>query len=129
MIDIFNEIYTAIKGVLPANVKMSSVYTNSPSEYPFVSVEEINNSTYRPTIDGLKNENYAEIDFEFNIITKGEQKKSLGTDLLVLIDTKMNDLGFVRVTKNNFQNTNETIYRIIVRYTAIVSQDKKIYRR
>ena len=129
MIDIFNEVYTIIKSVLPTNVKMSSVYTNSPSEYPFVSVEEINNATVRQSIDGCKNENFAELDYEINIYTKGDSKKSLGNSLLVAIDDKLNELGFIRTTKNSFQDTNETIYRIIVRYTAIVSKDHKIYRR
>ena len=129
MIDIFNEVYTQVKNVLPTNVKTSSVYTNSPSEYPFISIEEINTATHRASIDGLKNENFADIDYELNIYTHGEGKKSQGDSLLALVDDKLNELGFVRTTKNHFQNANETIYRIIVRYTAIVSKDHKIYRR
>lgn len=131
MIDIFNEVYTDVVNTLTeydANITCSSVYTNTPTSYPFVSIEEIDNAIYERGSD-CETENFAYIDYEINIYAKDPLKKSQCDGILNVVDNKMNVLGFVRTTKNNIQNSNETIYRIIVRYTAVVSKNHTIYRR
>ncbi len=130
MIDICNELYTLLVNALASydtNIKTSSVYTNTPSSYPFVSFEEIDNSEYLLTKDLCGNENHAQVDYEINIWTKSPNKKSKGDKILQVVDTLMKRYNFDRMTKNNFQSSDETTYRIVIRYSGIVSKEHKVY--
>ena len=130
MIDIFNELFTLLKNTLATydpNIKTASVYTNMPSEYPFVSFEEIDNSEYEQSRDWCGNENHAQIEYEINIYTQNPQKKSKGDKILQVVDTLMKTYNFVRQTKNVFQSPDETTYRIVIRYSGIVSKEHKVY--
>lgn len=132
MIEIFNELYTLLKTALTtydSDIKMSSVYTNTPSEYPFVSFEELNDSVYEQGSDCCEIENFANKDYEVNIYTKEPNKKSNADKICQVVDTFMKSKGFIRMFKNSMQTTNETTYRIIVRYNGVVSKEKVIYRR
>lgn len=131
MIDISNAVYTLVKTALneyDATVKTSNVYTNTPSGYPFVSVEEIDNAVDMDTSDCAV-ENHAIVQYEINIYTKDPLKRSKGMEILQVVDGLLASYNFVRVSKNELQDTNETTYRIIARYEAVVSKDKVIYRR
>ena len=132
MIDIFNELFTLVANTLTTydnTISLSSVYTNMPSDYPFVSVEEIEDSVYEQGSDCCEIENFATKDYEINIYTKNPNKKSKGDSIAQVIDTLFKSKGFVRTSKNVFQSENETIYRIIIRYSGVVSQDHRVYRR
>lgn len=130
MIDIFNQVFTLVRNALKThneNITVSSVYTNMPSKFPFVSVEEIENSVDTATSDSCEVENSALVQYEINIY---EHTKSKATEILQVVDNLLKGYNFVRVSKNHFQNDNdETIYLYIVRYEAIVSKDHTIYRR
>lgn len=131
MIDISNEVYTLVKNALnlhDANIGTSNVYTNTPSKYPFVSVEEIENMVDTETSD-CQVENHAVVQYELNVYAKDPQKRAKAYEILQVVDTLLASYGFVRVSKNDIQDTNETVYRIVLRYEAIVSQEKVIYRR
>lgn len=133
MIDISNELYTLVKNALNAydnTIGTSSVYTNTPSVYPFVSVEEIDNMVDMDTSDSCHVENHAEIQYEINIYAKDPIKKSKAYAILQVVDSLLGSYNFVRRSKNDFQEgNNETTYHIILRYSAVVSQDHTIYRR
>ena len=132
MINIFNELYTLLVNTLNAyddTIKTSSVYINIPSSYPFVSLEEIDNRVYEQGSDDGDIENYAETEYEVNIYTKNPNKKSNGDSILNVVDNLFKQYGFVRTTKNVFQSSDETTYRIVVRYYGVVSKDHVIYRR
>lgn len=132
MINIFNQVYTLLNDTLIAydsNIATSSVYTNTPSKYPFVSLEEIDNSVYEQGSDCCEIENFVNVDYEVNIYTQNANKKSKADGIADVVDTLMKSKGFTRVSRNILQDTNETIYRIVMRYTGIVSKDHIIYRR
>jgi hypothetical protein len=132
MINIFNELYTYLVETL-ANyddkIKTSSVYTNTPSSYPFVSLEEIDNSVYEQGSDNVETENFANVEYEVNIYTQSQMKKSQADGISQVVDELFNRKGFTRITRNILQDTNETTYRIIIRYHGVVSKEKVIYRR
>ncbi len=128
MINIFNETYTLLSNSLGSSVHTSSVYTNTPSEYPFVSLEEIGNDIHRSSSDGCNIENCANIDFELNVYTKHPNKKTKADDLLNTIDDLFTNLGFIRTTKMPMPSTDETIYRVVVRYSGVVSKNHTVYR-
>jgi len=132
MIDIFNELYTLFVNNLTtydASIDTSSVYTNTPSKFPFVSFEEINNSVYERGSDSCDIENYADVEYEIGIYTREPNRKSKGDAIAQVVDTFMKSYGFIRVTKNSFQDSDETTYRIVMRYSGVVSKDSVIYRR
>ena len=132
MIDNFNEIYTRITTALKtydSNVKTSSVYTNTPSSYPFVSIELIEDSVYEQGIDSGDVENFAVNSYEINVYAKGNLAMSNARKLLEVADNFMKSIGFTRISKTPLQDQNETIYRFIARYEGVVSKDLKVYRR
>lgn len=132
MINIFNELYTLLTNALAIydnKIKTSSVYTNTPSSYPFVSLEEIDDSVYEQGSDCCEIENFANKDYEVNIYTQNPNKKSIADGISQVVDTLMKSKGFIRVTKTPLQDTNETTYRIVLRYSGVVSKDHIIYRR
>ena len=132
MIDIFNELYTLVVNTLTTydnTISYSSVYTNMPTNYPFVSMEEISDSVYTNGSDSDEIENFANKEYEINIYTKNPNKKSKCDSIAQVVDTLLKSKGFVRVSKNILQDENETIYRLIVRYSGVVSKDHNIYRR
>lgn len=132
MIDIFNQVYTSLVNALhehDSKIETASVYTNMPSKYPFVSLEEIGNAVYEQTSDSCDIENHADIEYEVNIYTQNPNKKSKGDGIAQVVDTHFKTLGFVRMTRNILQNQDDTTYRIILRYRGVVSKDHVIYRR
>ena len=132
MINVFNEVFTLLVNTLASydnNIKTSSVYVNMPSEYPFVSLEEINNSVYEQTSDSCDIENHALIELEANIYTKNPLKKSKADGIANVIDGLLKSYNFVRQSKNVLQDSNETTYRIVLRYSGVVSKDSVVYRR
>lgn len=132
MIDISNELYTLLVNELALydnSIETSSVYTNVPSKYPFVSFEEIDNSIYENGMDDSEIENFVNVDYEINVYTKNPSKKSKATAIANVVDTLMKNKGFIRRTMNSLQNTDETTYRIVIRYSGVVSKDQVVYRR
>lgn len=131
MINIFNELYTKMCQALTSydtSIKTASVHINIPSSYPFVSLEEINSADYERGSD-CRVENFDLNEYEVNIYTKSPLAKSKADEIFNVIDDLFHELGFVRQSKNPFQNTDETLYLIVVRYSCVVSRNKVIYRR
>lgn len=132
MIDVFNELYTYLVDTLTSydkKIKTSGVYINVPSSYPFVSFEEIDNSVYERGSDSCDIENLTSVDYEINIYTQNPEKKSKADGIAQVVDTLMKSKGFTRISKNILQDTNETTYRLILRYSGVVSKDGVVYRR
>ena len=132
MINIFNELYTHLVNALASydeKIKTASVYTNTPSSYPFVSFEEIEDSVYEQGSDDWTIENYANKQYEINIYTQNPNKKSKADGIANVVDTLMSSKGFTRITKNSLQDPNETTYRIVIRYSGVVSKENVVYRR
>ena len=132
MIDISNEIYTDLSKALAlydTNIETAGVYQNAPSHYPFVSFEEIDNSIYENGMDCCEIENFVNVDYEINIYTQNKDKKSKGDKIANVVDTLLKSKGLVRITRNILQDTNETTYRIVMRYSGVVSKDHIVYRR
>lgn len=131
MIDIFNELFTLLDTTLHnynANIETATVFTNMPSSYPFVSLEEIGNSVHEQT-SNCKVENHADIEYEVNIYTQDPNKKGNADEIAGIVDTFFASLGFVRMSKTPMQSSDETTYRIVLRYMGVVSQNHVIYRR
>ena len=134
MIDIENEVFTQIATKLREEFNGISVYgeyTKAPAKFPAVSIEEKANTVYQRTQDSGNIENHASLMYEVNVYSnKKTGKKSECKDLFSVIDDEFSAMGFTRILKDTIPNLEDaTIYRMIGRYTAVVSTDKVIYRR
>ena len=134
MIDIENEVFdkvaTRVREQFP-DIFMTGEYVNSPSSFPAVSLVEMDNSTRESTIDSGSNENHANVMYEVNVYSnKTTGKKTECKTIIALIDNEMTAMGFVRSTITPVPNEyDSTIYRMVARYRAAVSNNHKIYRR
>ena len=80
MIDVENQVFTELKTKLTtnmSNIKVDSVFQNTPSSFPFVSCEMIDNSKNLSTADMCGKENGADTTFEVHIYSKSQHKKTL----------------------------------------------------
>ena len=134
MIDIesmvFDRVASRVREQFP-DIFMTGEYVNSPPSFPAVSLVEMDNSIRESTIDSGSNENHANVMYEVNVYSnKSAGKKSECKEILALIDTEMTAMGFVRSTLTPVPNEyDSTIYRIVGRYRAAISNDHTIFRR
>ena len=134
MIDCENEIFSSVAKVVRESypsVSISGEYIRTPSEFPFVSFVEMSNTAYDRTQSSGGLENHASLMYEVNIYSnKTSGKKSECKAIAALIDNEMATLGFSRTMLQPIPNMDDaTIYRMTGRYTAVISKDKKLYRR
>jgi len=132
MLDIENEVFNDLTELLVnafPTITTSSVYTNTPSKYPFVSIEEISSSVNINEETSCNIDEITNVGFEVNVYSKDPQKKSNAKAMAKVVDEYMIEKGFYRVSKTPMQDDNETIYRFVLRYNGNISLDNKIYRR
>ena len=134
MIDIENDVFSAIATDLRAeypSIYVVGEYVKTPSKFPCVSIIEMDNQSYRNTEDSASSENHVSVMYEVNIYSNKTVGKKMECKVIAsLIDERMLALGFARTMLQPIPNLDDsTIYRIVGRYSAIVSQGKEIYRR
>jgi hypothetical protein len=134
MIDYENEIFSTVaESVRKAypSVFISGEYVRTPPKFPFVSLVEMSNTAYDRTQTGGSLENHASLMYEVNVYSnKTSGKKSECKAIATLIDNELATLGFSRTMLQPIPNMDDaTIYRMTGRYTAVISKDKKLYRR
>ena len=127
---IFDRVAMQVREVFPG-IFMTGEYVKSPSSFPAVSLVEMDNGTRTDTIDSGSNENHANVMYEVNVYSnKSTGKKSECKAIIALIDKEMLAMGFSRVTLTPVPNEyDSTIYRMVARYRASVSDNNTIYRR
>ena len=134
MIDYENEIFNAVATVVRArhpDIYMVGEYVKTPPKFPFVSLVEMDNQSYQRTEDSGSSENHVSVMYEVNVYSnKTVGKKTECKAIATLIDEQMLALGFARTMLQPIPNLDDaTIYRMVGRYSAIISKDKKIFRR
>ena len=134
MIDIESEVFNAVATEVRAKYPDSCVvgeYVKTPPKFPSVSIIEVDNKSYRQTEDSGSSENHASVMYEVNVYSnKAVGKKTECKDIIALIDERMLALGFARTMLQPIPNLDDaTIYRMVGRYSAIISKDKMIFRR
>lgn len=134
MIDYENWIYTLIATALRDEFESINVYgevVRKPAEFPTVMIDERNNSALERTQDSGSLENHAQLMYEVNVYSnKQAGKKAECKAILKVIDDEFQKLGFTRTLKEPIDNLDDaTIYRMVARYTAVISADGTIYRR
>lgn len=134
MIDIENPIFGIISSALRAEfdpIFVYGEYVKAPASFPAVSIEERGNSAYQRTQDSGSLENHVSLMYEINVYSnKQVGKKSECKAIFAVIDNEFQKMGFTRIMKEPVANLEDgTIYRMVGRYTAVVSVGGTIYRR
>ena len=134
MIDIENEVFNTVATDVRAkypDIYMVGEYVKTPPKFPCVSLVEMDNQSYQQTEDSGSVENHASLMYEVNIYSnKTAGKKSECKAIAALIDERMLALGFARTMLQPIPNLDDaTIYRMVGRYSAVISKNKSVYRR
>ena len=134
MIDFENEIFNTVAKEVRAkypDIYMVGEYVKSPPRFPCVSLVEMDNQSYQRTEDSGSSENHVSVMYEVNIYSnKTVGKKTECKTIATVIDEQMMALGFARTMLQPIPNLDDaTIYRMVGRYSAVISKDKVIFRR
>lgn len=116
---VIDKVIRAVKAEYPKAV-VEDRFTAVPSAFPYVAVYEMNNTVPQRYVDNTGNELYNEVTYEAQIFTNDRVKKSTANAIAQIVDRTMRNLGFLRTFKNPIPNVDTTIYRIALRYTAVV---------
>lgn len=127
MIDIENLIVTKVNTALTplkqtyTNLKVVSDYIEVNEEFPLVSVVQSNNYTHLNTQDAELEDHAANVTFEINVYANDSKKKSTAKMIASVVDEEMLKNLFTRTFMGQTPNVDRTIYRITMRYTAVVA--------
>lgn len=128
--NLFSELSEAVRERYP-NINMTGEYVKSPSDFPCVSLVEVDNATFRNTQTAEGKENHAAVMWELNVYSnKTKGKKAECKEIIAFIDELLMERNFTRIMLEPVPNQDSaTIYRMLGRYRAIVGKNKTIYRR
>jgi hypothetical protein len=135
MIDAENEILstvaTALRTAFPG-IYVTSEHAATPPQFPAVMLVEMDNSVYVGSLDGSGAENHAVIMYQADVYSDlASGRKAQCKDIMSALDTEMQKLGFIRTGSGPLviQGGDGSLYRMVARYRATISKNKKIYRR
>lgn len=131
MVDLEFDIFTAVADTLRAEhsgIYVTSEYVPVPARFPAVSIIESDNRVV-PRMRTLNIENAASVMYEVNVYSnKATGKKAEAKSIAETVDEKFAEMGFTRTMMNQVPNYSDaTIYRIVLRYEAIIDKDFWIY--
>lgn len=129
MIDIENIVVSTVQdAVLNAfystypNLAFYSEYVEVPSEFPCVTLVESDNSSYVRSQDDSLHDNHVSVMYECNVYTSNlNGKKLLAKQIADVVDNAMQNMKFTRTFRYQIPNQDRSIYRITMRYTAVVA--------
>lgn len=135
MIDIENEVFTAVATKLRLEYKKIMIYGDEGNRviatFPAVTIVESENNVYLKSQTCDMAENHADLLYSVNVYSnKAAGKKTECKCIIALIDDVMMNYGFTRISSTPVPNLQDgTIYRITARYRGVVSKENIIYRR
>lgn len=133
MLDYSNEIFSwlalALKERYP-KIKTASIADEQPAKFPAVTIVQMENSVLAKTRDA-NIENHANVMFQIDIFTNSQtDKQQQAEDIRNTINDLMQSIGFQRTFCQPVPNLEDrTIYRITMRFSAIVGRDRIVYQR
>lgn len=124
-VDVFDYVYPSVAPLVPEGC-FQSVYTPSPSAFPFATLMEMDNQSDANHMSTAMNEEYAVITYEANVYA---MDKIQCREVMNALDTAMTQLNFRRLSMQFVPNlANAIIYRIVARYRAVADANKSIHR-
>lgn len=127
-LNLYDEIYEALKEYLKQNsVYKPYVYQIPPQKkkFPLVIVSEITNQNAEETIDGM--ETFDEIGYEIEIYCSPadiKETKESADEIASKVDYFMKRNKFSRITALRAPNIDSRIYRMVLRYSAQIFNNR-----
>lgn len=132
MIDIENQVFNAVATALRARfpqIFVAGETVASPASFPAVTIVEADNSIYTRTKDLSGVENHSIVMYEINVYSNlASGKKAQCKSVMSVIDAEMQALSFARIACMPMPNIDNSIYRMIARYRAVVNKNKQIQK-
>ena len=124
MIDIenkvINDVFTAVRTAY-SGASCYGEYVSVPAAFPCVTLYEADNTTYTLSQDDSLQEHHARVMYECNVYSdKQSGKKAQARAIAKLVDTTMQNMKFTRTYYSPLPNLDRTIFRITMRWEAIV---------
>lgn len=135
MIDVESEVFSTVAMAVRTqhpNAFVTGEEVATPPRFPCVVLREMDNSTYQRTLDSSSAENHAQLMYQVDVYSNlAIGKKSQCREIVALVDTAMQSLGFVRIGSGPMEipSAHKTIYRMVARYRGTISKDFMMYRR
>lgn len=134
MLDYANEIFTAVATEVRENHSGTTVigeYVREPSQFPIVTLDEIENVMVDSLEDSSNEENFAGVTYRLQVSSnKQNAKKAEARSIFATADARMRSMGFRRVTYTTTPEIyDSTIYSITATYSGIVSSSGYVYKR
>ena len=134
MIDYQNEIFTSVATAVRSahdGTTVTGEYTRSPSKFPTVTLDEIENITVPELVDSSDEEKYCGVAYRLQVFSnKTAGKKAEARAIFATADKVMLGLGYRRITYTTTPEIyDSTIYSITATYEAIIDVNGVIYKR
>lgn len=134
MIDVEGIVFSTVATALRAQFQGISVYGEYapiPASFPCATLIEMGNAPVTRMESSGGVENFVSVMYEANAYSnKSSGKKAQAKSIMAVIDTQMLDMGFIRTFMQPVENvSDQSVYRVVGRYTAVVSKNKTLYRR
>lgn len=129
MVDRENEVFTDVATALRreySGIFVTGEYVPVPQKFPYVSIVEADNYTPERLISSADTEKHAAVMYEISVYSNlASGKKNQAKKILNTIDDKVLSMGFKRASVTVVPNEQSaSIYRIVARYTGIVTQSE-----
>lgn len=134
MIDGENLVFEFLNAALSdsnyGNIAVSSEDLPVKAQFPYVYATEADNYIKTDAMDSSMQEKYARVMYELKVysnrpIGKREEAKRIFN----VLDNAFSKRGFIRKTKISTQLNDGSIFEIIGRYEAVISNDYKVFWR
>lgn len=141
MIDVSNLILKKVKEAVVlhyADCYFTSTLPESVTKDRVVAMTELDNYTYRKSLDDRNVEHHSVVQLQFDVFSNNaEGKRSEAKDIMSIVDDTMISNRFTRTMCQPVPNADRSYYRITARYEAVVAEDlsngtdaiNQVYRR
>ena len=126
MIDIenkvLNDVFSAVKAEYPT-CRCYGEYVAEPESFPCICIYESDSETYTWSNDEQLHEHQARVTYECNVYSdKVGGKKAEAKAIADIVDRTMQSMLFIRTFRSQLPNLERTIYRIMLRWQAVVGE-------
>lgn len=126
---IFNKVADAFDKAYP-NGSRYGEETTSPPRFPCLTLAQVDNFTYEPSLDASHKEHNAWLVWEANVYSnKTYGAKQECKDIMQLVDEQLQSLNFVRLFCTPSKTPIKNDFRMTARYRAVISEEYRLYRK
>ena len=119
IVDKINTGIASLKTTYP-KLRVVSDYIETSETFPLISVVESDNYSHIATQDEATEDHAVNVSYEINVFANDKNKKSTAKSIAAAVDSVMISNLFTRTFMGKTPNLDRTIYRITMRYTAVV---------